>query len=95
MSYKNWFASGKKIHYQKGMLEVVTQNRKKIAVLYLLLHRYLPVWQKGLREQCTLIYELLHLLVVLHRVRIKKPVLDSDGNVIEKETPWKLFLCSF
>ena len=80
---QNWFASGKNT-LPEGMLEVVTQNRKNRRII-LATSQVFTRMAKGLREQCTLIYEPITFAGCITWVRIKKPVLDSDGNVIEKK----------
>ena len=66
------------------MLEVVTQNRKNRRII-LATSQVFTRMAKGLREQCTLIYEPVTFAGCITWVKIRKPVLDSDGNVIEKK----------
>lgn len=80
---QNWFASGKNT-LPESMLEVVTQNRKNRRIIVATSQVFTRM-AKGLREQCTLIYEPVTFLGCITWVRIKKPVLDSDGNVIDKK----------
>lgn len=80
---QNWFASGKNT-LPESMLEVVTQNRKNRRIIVATSQVFTRM-AKGLREQCTLIYEPITFLGCITWVRIKKPVLDSDGNVVEKK----------
>lgn len=80
---QNWFASGKNT-LPESMLEVVTQNRKNRRIIVATSQVFTRM-AKGLREQCTLIYEPITFLGCITWVRIKKPILDSDGNVVEKK----------
>lgn len=80
---QNWFASGKNT-LPESMLEVVTQNRKNRRIIVATSQVFTRM-AKGLREQCTLIYEPITFLGCITWVRIRKPVLDSDGNVIDKK----------
>lgn len=78
---QNWFASGKNT-LPTEMLEVVTQNRKNRRII-LGTSQVFTRMAKGLREQCTLIYEPITFFGAVTWVRIKKPVLDFEGNVKE------------
>lgn len=78
---QNWFASGKNT-LPTEMLEVVTQNRKNRRVIVATSQVFTRM-AKGLREQCTLMYEPMTFFGAVTWVRIKKPVLDSEGNVKE------------
>lgn len=80
---QNWFASGKNT-LPESMLEVVTQNRKNRRIIVATSQVFTRM-AKGLREQCTLIYEPITFLGCITWVRIRKPVLDSEGNVIDKK----------
>lgn len=80
---QNWFSSGKNT-LPTEMLEVVTQNRKNRRII-LATSQVFTRMAKGLREQCTLIYEPITILGAITWVRIKKPVLDFEGNVLEKK----------
>lgn len=79
---QNWFASGKNT-LPEQMLEVVTQNRKNRRII-LGTSQVFTRMAKGLREQCTLVYEPLTIAGVITWVRVKKPVLDFEGNVLKK-----------
>lgn len=76
---QNWFASGKNT-LPTEMLEVVTQNRKNRRIIVATSQVFTRM-AKGLREQCTLMYQPITLWGAITWVRIKKPVLDSEGNV--------------
>ena len=80
---QNWFSSGRNT-LPESMLEVVTQNRKNRRII-LATSQVFTRMAKGLREQCTLIYEPVTFAGCITWVKIRKPVLDSDGNVIEKK----------
>lgn len=80
---QNWFSSGKNT-LPESMLEVVTQNRKNRRIIVATSQVFTRM-AKGLREQCTLIYEPITFLGCITWVRIKKPILDSDGNVVDKK----------
>lgn len=80
---QNWFMSGKNT-LPEGMLEVVTQNRKNRRIIVATSQVFTRM-AKGLREQCTLIYEPITFLGCITWVRIRKPILDCDGNVIDKK----------
>lgn len=80
---QNWFASGKNT-LPPEMLEVATQNRKNRRII-IATSQVFTRMAKGLREQCTLIYEPITFAGCITWVRIRKPILDSDGNVIEKK----------
>lgn len=79
---QNWFASGKNT-LPAEMLEVVTQNRKNRRIIVATSQVFTRM-AKGLREQCTLIYEPITILGAVTWVRIRKPMLDSEGNVVKK-----------
>lgn len=76
---QNWFASGKNT-LPEQMLEVVTQNRKNRRIIVSTSQVFTRM-AKGLREQCTVMYEPTTYLGCLTRVVRKKPILDSEGNV--------------
>lgn len=78
---QNWFASGLNT-LPPGMLEVVTQNRKNRRII-LGTSQVFTRLAKGLREQATLIYMPITFAGAVTWVRVKKPVLDSEGNVVE------------
>lgn len=78
---QNWFASGLNT-LPPGMLEVVTQNRKNRRII-LGTSQVFTRLAKGLREQATLVYMPITFAGAVTWVRIKKPVLDSEGNVVE------------
>ncbi|MCM1233377.1 MAG: hypothetical protein NC489_24945 [Ruminococcus flavefaciens] len=80
---QNWFSSGRNT-LPESMLEVVTQNRKNRRII-LATSQVFTRMAKGLREQCTLIYEPVTLAGCITWVKVRKPILDSDGNVIEKK----------
>lgn len=76
---QNWFASGKNT-LPTEMLEVVTQNRKNRRII-LGTSQVFTRMAKGLREQCTLVYLPITFAGAITWVRVKKPVLDFEGNV--------------
>lgn len=78
---QNWFASGMNT-LPPGMLEVATQNRKNRRMI-LGTSQVFTRLAKGLREQATLIYLPITFAGAVTWVRVKKPVLDADGNVKE------------
>lgn len=78
---QNWFSSGKNT-LPPQMLEVVTQNRKNRRII-LGTSQVFTRLAKGLREQATLVYMPITFAGAVTWVRIKKPVLDSEGNVKE------------
>lgn len=86
---QNWFASGKNT-LPPQMLEVATQNRKNRRII-LGTSQVFTRMAKGLREQCTLIYKPMTIAGAVTWVRIKKPVLDSDGNVTELRSKGSYF----
>lgn len=78
---QNWFMSGLN-KLPEGMLEVATQNRKNCRILCCTAQVFTRV-NKGLREQVTLVYN-PHTFFGCFTVVIKrKPVFDSEGNVLE------------
>ena len=78
---QNWFMSGQN-KLPVEMLEVATQNRKNCRVLCCTAQVFTRV-NKGLREQFTLIYQ-PHTFFKCFTVVVKrKPVFDSEGNVVE------------
>lgn len=78
---QNWFQSGLN-KLPEGMLEVATQNRKNNRILCCTAQVFTRV-NKGLREQVTLVYN-PHTFFGCFTVVVKrKPVFDSEGNVIE------------
>ena len=80
---QNWFMSGLN-KLPEGMLEVATQNRKNCRILCCTAQVFTRV-NKGLREQVTLVYE-PHTFFGCWTVVIKrKPIFDSEGNVIERK----------
>lgn len=78
---QNWFMSGRN-QLPEEMLEVATQNRKNNRIICCTAQVFTRV-SKGLREQVTMLYQphtyLGCFTIVFHR----KPVFDSEGNVIE------------
>lgn len=78
---QNWFASGLNT-LPPGMLEVVTQNRKNRRII-LGTSQVFTRLAKGLREQATLVYMPITIAGAVTWVRVRKPVLDSEGNVVK------------
>lgn len=78
---QNWFASGRNT-LPPQMLEVVTQNRKNRRII-LGTSQVFTRLAKGLREQATLVYMPITFAGAVTWVRVRKPVLDSEGNVQE------------
>lgn len=89
---QNWFSSNESANFPVEMLEVVTQNRKNRRVI-LGTSQVFTRLAKPIREQATLIYEPITLLGCLTIVRVKKPILDAVGNIIEKKSRgWYFFV---
>lgn len=89
---QNWFSSNESANFPVEMLEVVTQNRKNRRVI-LGTSQVFTRLAKPIREQSTLIYEPITLFGCLTIVFIKKPILDSTGDVIEKKSRgWYFFV---
>ncbi len=78
---QNWFQSGRN-QLPVEMLEVVTQNRKNCRILRCTAQVFTRV-NKGLREQVTMVYNPHTFLGCLTVVVKRKPIFDSEGNVIE------------
>lgn len=80
---QNWFQSGR-VQLPEGMLEVATQNRKNNRILCCTAQVFTRV-NKGLREQVTMLYEPHTFLGCFTVVIKRKPILDNDGNVLERK----------
>ena len=80
---QNWFMSGVN-KLPEGMLEVATQNRKNNRILCCTAQVFTRV-NKGLREQVSLVYEPHTFLGCFTVVIMRKPVFDSEGNVVERK----------
>lgn len=80
---QNWFMSGKN-QLPEGMLEVATQNRKNNRILCCTAQVFTRV-NKGLREQVTMVYNPHTFLGCFTVVIKRKPVFDSEGNVIDNK----------
>lgn len=78
---QNWFMSGLN-KLPEGMLEVATQNRKHNRILCCTAQVFTRV-NKGLREQVTMVYNPHTYLGCFTVVVKRKPVFDSEGNVID------------
>lgn len=78
---QNWFMSGLN-KLPEGMLEVATQNRKNNRILCCTAQVFTRV-NKGLREQVSMVYNPHTLLGCFTIVIKRKPVFDSEGNVLE------------
>lgn len=78
---QNWFMSGLN-KLPEGMLEVATQNRKNCRILCCTAQVFTRV-NKGLREQVTMVYNPHTILGCFTIVIKRKPVFDSEGNVID------------
>lgn len=78
---QNWFMSGKN-QLPVEMLEVVTQNRKNRRVICCTAQVFTRV-NKGLREQVRFVYQPHTFLGCFTVVIRRKPVFDSEGNVID------------
>lgn len=78
---QNWFMSGLN-KLPEGMLEVATQNRKNNRILCCTAQVFTRV-NKGLREQVSLVYNPHTFLGCFTVVVKRKPVFDSEGNVID------------
>ena len=78
---QNWFMSGlNKLPEQ--MLEVATQNRKNNRIICCTAQVFTRV-NKGLREQVSMVYNPHTFLGCFTIVIKRKPVFDSEGNVID------------
>ena len=78
---QNWFMSGlNKLPEQ--MLEVATQNRKNNRIICCTAQVFTRV-NKGLREQVTMVYNPHTFLGCFTIVIKRKPVFDSEGNVVD------------
>lgn len=78
---QNWFMSGlNKLPEQ--MLEVATQNRKNNRIICCTAQVFTRV-NKGLREQVSMVYNPHTFLGCFTVVIKRKPVFDSEGNVID------------
>lgn len=78
---QNWFMSGlNKLPEQ--MLEVATQNRKNNRIICCTAQVFTRV-NKGLREQVSMVYNPHTYLGCFTVVVKRKPVFDSEGNVID------------
>lgn len=77
---QNWFMSGLN-KLPEGMLEVATQNRKNNRILCCTAQVFTRV-NKGLREQVTMVYNPHTFLGCFTVVIKRKPVFDSEGNVL-------------
>ena len=80
---QNWFQSGRN-QLPEGMLEVATQNRKNNRIVCCTAQVFTRV-NKGLREQVTMLYEPHTFLGCFTIVIKRKPILDNEGNVIERK----------
>lgn len=80
---QNWFMSGLN-KLPEGMLEVATQNRKNNRILCCTAQVFTRV-NKGLREQVTMVYNPHTFLGCFTVVIKRKPVFDSEGNVIDSK----------
>ena len=80
---QNWFQSGRN-QLPEGMLEVATQNRKNNRILCCTAQVFTRV-NKGLREQVTMLYEPHTFLGCFTVVIKRKPILDNEGNVIDRK----------
>lgn len=80
---QNWFQSGR-VQLPEGMLEVATQNRKNNRILCCTAQVFTRV-NKGLREQVTMLYEPHTFLGCFTVVIKRKPILDNEGNVLERK----------
>ena len=80
---QNWFMSGLN-KLPEGMLEVATQNRKNNRILCCTAQVFTRV-NKGLREQVTMVYNPHTFLGCFTVVVKRKPVFDSEGNVIDNK----------
>lgn len=79
---QNWFMSGKNQTLPDGVLELVTQNRKNRRIIIATSQIFTRV-NKGVREQCTMVYNPHTFLRCFTVVIMRKPILDSEGNVLE------------
>ena len=78
---QNWFMSGQN-KLPVEMLEVATQNRKNCRVICCTAQVFTRV-NKGLREQFTMVYQPHTYFGCWTVVFKRKPVFDSEGNVID------------
>ncbi len=78
---QNWFMSGLN-KLPEGMLEVATQNRKNNRILCCTAQVFTRV-NKGLREQVSMVYNPHTFLGCFTVVIKRKPIFDSEGNVID------------
>lgn len=89
---QNWFSSNESRNFPVEMLEVVTQNRKNRRII-LGTSQVFTRLAKPIREQATLIYEPITFFGCITFVRVLKPSLDSDGNVLDKKSRgWYFFV---
>ena len=78
---QNWFQASKN-QLPPEMLEIVTQNRKNRRVICCTAQVFTRV-SKAIREQVTIVYQPHTFLGCFTIVVKRKPVFDSEGNVID------------
>lgn len=89
---QNWFSSNDSRNFPPQMLEVVTQNRKNRRVIIGTSQVFTRL-AKPIREQATLIYLPTTICGCITFVRVKKPILTSEGEVQEyKSRGWYFFV---
>lgn len=81
---QNWFSSNQSQSFPPEMLSVVTQNRKNRRLIMGTAQSFYML-QKNIRTQCTEVRKCITLLGCITIVLRKKPVIDSDGQVVK----WK------
>lgn len=81
---QNWFSSNQSRNFPPEMLEVICQNRKNRRVI-LGTSQVFSRLAKPLREQATEVRRCMTFFGCITVVRRVRPVLDSEGNVVE----WK------
>ena len=81
---QNWFSSNASRNFPPDMLTIITQQRK-VRRCILATSQVFTRIAKPLRENTYLMYYPFTIAGCITFVRVYKPVLDSEGNLIEKK----------
>lgn len=81
---QNWFSSNASKNFPPDMLTIITQQRK-VRRCILATSQVFTRIAKPLRENTYLMYYPFTLFGCITFVRVFKPTLDSEGNLVEKK----------
>lgn len=87
---QNWFSCNQSKDFPPEMIQEITQQRKQRKIMIGTTQRFERM-AKPLREQCNFIYYPTTIAGCLTIVKVCKPVIDPDGQIVKLQTLRRYF----